>query len=65
MPVKAQDKSPLATAADQRGEQTIHQDAKTAAENVTCSISNARETNNYILTRMFFLTGSSMDNPCY
>ena len=44
--VQAQDKYPLATAADQRGEQTINQDAKTAAENIICSISNALETNN-------------------
>ena len=44
--VQAQDKYPLATAADKGGEQTTNQDAKTAAENVICSISNALETNN-------------------
>ena len=42
--VHAQRKYPLATAADQRGEKTINRDAKTAGENVICSISNALET---------------------
>ena len=44
--VQAKDKYPLATAAEQRGEQTINQDAKTAAEHVIYSISNAIKTNN-------------------
>ena len=44
--VQAPDKYPVATTADQRGEQTINRDAKTADEKVICSILNAFETNN-------------------
>ena len=43
---QAQDKYPLATAADQREEQTINRDAKSAGENDICSISNALEIDN-------------------
>ena len=54
MSVQAQGKYPIATAADQRGEPTINQDAKTAGENVICSISNALETNSQVLNISLF-----------